>query len=49
MRTLSGQSSKTFLSDATPFVDYLPKKKDAEPKDERDIGEIYESWGGMRG
>ncbi len=40
---------KTFLSDATPFVDYLPKKKDAEPKDECDIGEIYESWGGMRG
>ncbi len=40
---------KTFLSDATPFVDYLPKKKDAEPKDEHDIGEVYERWGGIRG
>jgi len=40
---------KTFLSDATPFVDYLSKKKDTELEDERDIGEIYERWSGIRG
>ena len=34
--------AKTFLSDSTPFIDYLPRKEETLPDDDSDY---FKEWG----